>query len=327
MSAKHIFIDSNVYLRFYAYSEDDIAELEKFRALSEAGKIELYLTEQVDDEIVRNRESEISRALEKFKTSATPPQIPRFAAYLDEADDLNRAAKKLSKAKNALSEKISKDISESTLLADKIIDELKGVSNYIETTNKYLKRAVKRRRLGNPPGKPDSLGDQLNWEMLLGEVPDGSDLHIITLDKDFESKLDAGNPTSFLASEWEDRNGGELHIHKSLGKFAKKFFPEIKLPSDVQKSDAISKLVNSGTFARTHKEIERLDEVFEMITLEEALVLFEALVENSQISWIADDEDVKEFFKKLYDKFATQVPVELDEKLATVTDYLPSVPF
>lgn len=61
-----LFIDANVYLRFYAYTDDDLGELEKLDALIDAGDLRIYKNQQLEDEIERNRENTIEAALKIF---------------------------------------------------------------------------------------------------------------------------------------------------------------------------------------------------------------------------------------------------------------------
>ena len=322
-----MFIDSNIYLRFFAYAEDALEELEKFQALAEAKKIEIYLTEQVQDEVSRNREAEISRAVARFQKSALPPEIPRFAIHTAEAKALVKQSKKSAEAKSALAQKISDEIKNGDLRADQLIDQLAEHSTILAVSDKQIDRARFRREVGNPPGKPETLGDQINWECLLDVVPENTDLHIVSTDEDFFSKLVGTMPSQFLIDEWGSENGGSLEVYKSLSSFAKKHFPDIKLPIDVVKSDAITKLIKSGNFARTHSQIARLQKIFDELNFEEAMLLLQAMIDNPQIKWIADDEDVKDFYQKLYEKFWPKTPAEIDEQLSSISAYLNMAPF
>lgn len=47
LTAKHVFIDTNVLLSFYHYSGDDLEELKKLVVLLEQKKVKLYLPSQV----------------------------------------------------------------------------------------------------------------------------------------------------------------------------------------------------------------------------------------------------------------------------------------
>ncbi|OAO00581.1 hypothetical protein A8B75_18175 [Sphingomonadales bacterium EhC05] len=322
----HLFIDSNIYLKFYAYSDDTLAELEKLQALVNENHITLHITGQVIDEIERNRESKIVEALSRFQKSVSAPEIPRFAMHFDEASELVKRSKEAADAKSKLSEKIQAEISESSLRADELIEQLISVANQIDFDDEIIGLAQIRRLVGNPPGKNDSLGDQLNWEALIKNIEDETDLHIVTVDSDFLSKLSKTQPSSFIQKEWSEKKSGDLKTYSSLGSFAKEHFPAISLPSDVVKSAAINKLVKSSNFARTHSQIEILEEVFDDINFEDAITIFNGFLDNSQINWIYNDEDVKSFMTKLHDKFADEISDELDEELMQKASYL-GVPF
>lgn len=318
----HVFIDANIYLRFFAYSADTLSELEKLHALSEADKVTLYLTDQVKREIARNRDAEVDRALARFENSFSLPEVPRFASSFKEAAALNEASKALSASKSALRERLDADIASGSLPADESIDKLEAASTVLEIEEKHIVAARDRRDLGDPPGKRDSLGDQVNWEVLLDNVPKGSDLHLITQDGDFFSKLAKDSPDRAISMEWRDKKSGELKVYRSLSEFAKKHFPDINLPSDVFRAEWVNRLAKARSFSTTHLYIEKLEGIFNDLTLEDALRLFQALIENDQINWISGDEDVKDFFLKLYEKFKGDTSLELDMQLNDVADYL-----
>lgn len=322
-----LFIDANVYLRFYAYTDDDLIELEKLHALIEAGELRLFKNEQLEDEVARNRESKISSALETFKKSGPNIQIPRFALHFDEAQQLLELSKQFQDAKTGLNSKINEEIEQGELRADNLIKQLLAAAKDLPVDGGVLERARWRQVRGNPPGKSDSIGDQIHWETLLDGAEAGQNLHIVSNDRDFASKLDPEAPNSKLAEEWTEKCGGALSVYKSLGDFAKAHFGDIKLPSDVKKASAISKLVNTTNFENTHKQISRLSELFSEITTEEALIILQAIIDNNQIGWIADDEDVRSFYTKLYMKFFLDTPLEMDQQLSGVAKYFESLPF
>ncbi len=65
-------------------------------------------------------------------------------------------------------------------------------------------------------------------------------------------------------------------------------------------SELISRLTTSGSFATTHETIESLKDYIKFLSDDEIQALIKAGTENDQIYHIAGDEDVKEFFLKLY---------------------------
>lgn len=322
-----LFIDANVYLRFYAYTDDDLVELEKLEALVEVDQLRIFKNVQLEDEIERNREKKIVTALDVYKKSATSAQIPRFAVHFDEAKELLDASKALQKAKSELSKRIDQEIGGGELRADKLIKQLLEAAVDAPVSDDVLQKARWRQIRGNPPGKSDSIGDQIHWEALLASDDADGDLHLVSFDGDFASPLSGQSPNRKLAKEWEAKTGGALHVYNSLGDFAKAHFGDISLPSDVKKSAAISKLVTTTNFETTHKQVNKLEAFFEEITAEEALILLQAMIDNNQISWIADDSDVKSFYKKLYEKFFFETTPEMDEVLKAKAGYLDIIPF
>ena len=73
-----IFIDTNVYLKFYHYSNDELEELRKLIVLIEQEEITLYVPRQVYNEFTRNREVKIADALKTFKEDKLNNSFPIF---------------------------------------------------------------------------------------------------------------------------------------------------------------------------------------------------------------------------------------------------------
>ena len=65
--------------------------------------------------------------------------------------------------------------------------------------------AAMRSRLGNPPGKNESVGDAVNWETLLSTVADGTALYLVSEDKDYRSPLSENVFNEFLLDEWQTK--------------------------------------------------------------------------------------------------------------------------
>ena len=63
-----------------------------------------------------------------------------------------------------------------------------------------IAKARLRGELGNPPGKGGSMGDAVNWELLLDYQPTDH-LFFVTDDSDFYSPLDEGRPLEFLTAD------------------------------------------------------------------------------------------------------------------------------
>lgn len=322
----NVFIDTNVLVRFYAYSDDSLDEVEKIVALHKSNDVNLLITEQVVEELYRNRDRELAESFKRLESITTSAQIPRFAEHYAQASTLRDALKKAKEAKVALVAEVTTALGDGTLRADKVINDLFESVSILPRSAKDLEAARLRRELANPPGKNSSLGDQLNWEILLRACDEG-DLHLVSRDGDFKASVLEGVPSQFLAKEWRQKKNGELHIYRGLAEFAKKHFSTIKLPSDATKSSWIKKLVNSDSFSETHDAISNLRPLFQDIKWIDAHLLLISALENNQIGWIISDDDVKSFYREIYLKYYAQVPSDLDEKLVELNSEVFDVPF
>jgi predicted nucleic acid-binding protein len=298
----HLFIDTNAFLSFFAYTKDDVEELRKLTSLIRTGQLKLYLTEQVRDEFYRNRDKKLHDSIAQFEKAAEPVAgIPRFMADYPQIADYTKWLNELRKAKNEALQRAKKEAAGAKLGADSLFRELAKAAGLTRITKADYAAATRRMRRGNPPGKENSLGDRINWEILLRVVPDERDLHIVSRDGDYASPLDPVAPSGFLRAEWQKNKHAALFLHAELKPFLAEYFPNIKLAVDVEKRAAIDGLKESGSFAETHAAIAELSPFVDALTLEEVEELTQAAEKNTQIAWISTDEDVKEFYEPLLD--------------------------
>lgn len=83
-----------------------------------------------------------------------------------------------------------------------MIDKLFASAIKLNYNDSDVEKARLRSELGNPPGKKGSIGDAINWELLLENIPQKTDLYFVSEDGDFASKIDASNFSDFLNDEW-----------------------------------------------------------------------------------------------------------------------------
>lgn len=81
---KHLFLDSQIWLSLYDFSNDDLRQFSKLNDLI-GSEIQVYLTRQVYDEVYRNRENKINEALKKFKD--INPQVPNLCKGYTECEE------------------------------------------------------------------------------------------------------------------------------------------------------------------------------------------------------------------------------------------------
>lgn len=153
----NLFIDTNIFLNFFHYSDDDLEELRKLSKLLENKEIMLYLTEQVKHEFYRNKEVKINDALQTLAKAKIGGAFPQFCKEYDEYHQLKSLVADYDKRKKELINRMKEDISGEKLKADSIIGEIFESGNLIDS-NQYYGQAVERQNLGDPPGKKGSYG-------------------------------------------------------------------------------------------------------------------------------------------------------------------------
>jgi hypothetical protein len=315
MAAIHLFIDTSTFLTFYAYTSDDLDELKKVAGLINVDKLKLYIPEQVADEFYRNREAKLAESLTAFSGGGITKTIPRFMADYPEAKEFSDALKAFQQARDKLAQKARQDALAKLLPADDVFAKIIGAAGLISATDEILQQANRRRLRGNPPGKKDSLGDQINWEILLDQVPADKELHVVTKDGDYGSALDPNMPQQFLATEWKQKKNADLHLHRQLKPFLNAHFADIKLAVDIEKQLAIDALIYSGSFSSTHSAIGALKHHIDDLKWPEVEQIFEAGISNNQIGWIGTDKDVNDFYRGLMVKFYGETSAEMDVQL------------
>jgi len=292
-----VFIDTNMLLDMYHLSGPDLEELRKFVALIENGKIEVLMPQQVVDEFWRNREGVIADALKRFDDTRAQAVVPNIIRSYPEAADLKKAVDRVKSMASELKKRAVGDIESGALKADEVLGALFSAVKITPVSGETVSRARLRVDIGNPPGKRGDLGDAINWECLLGLVPqdETSEVVLISADGHFESELTSGQLREFLVREWQTTHPHcALRLDKSLPEFLSRDFAEIKLADEVDKSIAIERLEGAGNFVSVHSALRRLSE-YDDFTQQEVARLLQAFVENRQIYWIINDDDVFEF--------------------------------
>lgn len=294
----HVFIDTNILLNFFHFTKEEIDALSNVFASHEHGAATVHLTEQVCDEFFRNRENKIKDALKKFKDVKFAAQLPAFMKQYEEYEQIRQKSMELQDLTKSISKKVDLDVLENGLLTDALIKDIFAKSKPIPTTPELFAIAQMRMALGNPPGKNGSMGDSVNWIALLGAVPDGQNLHVISEDGDYYSTLDENRPHPFLAKEWNDRKHAKLFVYRTLSSFLKEHFDGVAFSYDKDKDALIEGLAESGSFAVTHNLIAKLEQ-FGYFSLKEVQRILAAAVANNQFGWIVGDDDVLTFLKRV----------------------------
>lgn len=294
---KNLFIDSNIWLSLYHFTNDDLAQFSKLKDMVNKS-IRLFVPQQVYDEIVRNREAKLKDALKSFEVNAF--RFPAFCKGYSEFEKTKDAYNNFVLQVNTWKKKIEVDIQSHRLPADVTISHILEDVELIPCHD-YIDKAYMRYRIGNPPGKDNKYGDAINWECLLASVPHGEDLYFISADKDYRSDLIDGQIKDFLNLEWIKKKESEIHFYKNLVLFLSENITEIKLEAENEKKSLIEQLSTSASFQKTHDIIATL-KMFSGWTENQIEQLCSIAENNTQVSYILKDSDVLDFYANILSK-------------------------
>jgi len=200
-----IFIDTNIYLRFFDGNRKDLKKL-----LDTLLKVSdnIFITDQIVSEIERNKLSVFKQSINKYtnKLKIETVTLPEhFITDLKnvEIEDWNKQRETISKENEKLTKWINKIFVKNLELIsksqDSVSQKLKQIYKHaLNATEDEIFEARKRRELGNPPGKEsDPLGDQISWEQFLKRASIYEEVWIITNDSDYLTEY---NESLFLNS-------------------------------------------------------------------------------------------------------------------------------
>lgn len=294
----HVFIDTNILLNFFHFSKDELDALSNVFASHQHGAVTVHLTEQVRDEFRRNREPKIKDALKRFNDMTFAVSLPSFMKAYDEYAELMKLAGVLKEKSKAIRTKADVDIARKKLVADALIADIFAKAPIQPTTTAMYEAACRRVQIGNPPGKNGSIGDAINWTALLENVPDGQDLHVISEDGDFYSKLDETRVNPFLEEEWKAKKKSNVRVYRTISQFLGEHFDGVAFPFDKDKDALIDQLAATRNFAGTHNVIAKLD-AYGYFSLKEVERILKAAKENDQFGWIVTDYDASDFINRV----------------------------
>lgn len=256
----NLFIDTNIYLNFYHFSNETLDKLSDLQKLINTTKeINLFVPSHLVDEFKRNREAKIKDALKKFEDSNLKINFPRMCSDYGEVKEIRALISRVTSLKKELMDKLNTEIMSNSLKADSIINNL--FTKSIGINSEIIEKAKLRFQLGNPPGKNRSYGDAINWEFLLSNVPDKEDVYFVSGDVDYASPLDDNLFSQYLLEDWFSKKGSELFFYKSLNDFFKAKYPDIQLIDDYIKDSLINDLEKSRSFDNARYNIRRLLEL------------------------------------------------------------------
>jgi len=236
----NLFIDTNVFLNFYSFTNEHLNKLEKLVNLIKDKKVKLFLTGQVVDEFNRKRENKLKETLEYIDSLTPNVNIPITHHGIEKLKEIQEHIEKLKSLSDELYKNFKKQIKDRSLPADKLINEIFSINDILNVDEYIFNKAKIRFEKGNPPGK-EPYGDAINWEILISKVNDGEDLFFISGDNHFSSILDENEFSPFLKNEWITKRRSNIFYYRLISQFIKDKFPEVNITkTEIKKEKYLS---------------------------------------------------------------------------------------
>ncbi|MBN8677863.1 MAG: DUF4935 domain-containing protein [Chitinophagales bacterium] len=214
-----IFIDANMYLRFFDTNSSEYKKL--LKSILEV-KDNIFITDQIENEVLRNKMIVFLGTFNQYIKQIEGLKV-NLPEHLDEKEkklnEWNQKKEVINTSINELKGELEDIV---TNLVQMIIENKDEVSivlsqlfaNAQKETQDQLDRARKRKEIGNPPGKKnDPLGDQLSWEQLLDNIDSVNNLWIITNDRDFASEFKKTHYLNALLLKDLKAKNSNLNVH------------------------------------------------------------------------------------------------------------------
>ncbi|WP_379139126.1 PIN domain-containing protein [Paenibacillus sp. sgz500958] len=197
-------IDANTFLDFYRSNNDALQILDEVKK----NKDNFIFSEQVFNEFMRNRVTELESLISNFKNSIkiniySSSILNSMQPYIEIQDLKKTIAEKGKDLVKSIEEMIIDSEKDPVSLKIKELFQSPGVQ-VINVSDDDILRAKKRKLLGQPPTSRDkaSIGDEVIWESLISKGE--SDIVIVSRDKTYSRNID------LLKTEYLNKTGKQL---------------------------------------------------------------------------------------------------------------------
>jgi len=287
-------LDTNVYLSFYHFSDNDLQKLEEILTLIKEWDLKIILPEQIKNEFIRNREVKIGDALKKIKDIKIDSSLPRILDAYPEKQELKELSKGYNDKKKELIAKAEKDINDHSLKADILIQRIFDQAKFIPLSDGIREKAKKRYDLWNPPWKDKSYWDAIVRETLL-QYDSKIDIEFVSIDWDYKCALDANKLNNFLQIERENKKKWKISFFSTLNLFFETYFPWIRINEEYVKNKYIEAFVHSQSFDSVRYNLRKIMN-FENYSLDQINRIIDWSISNWQISgcvfyspWVSEE--------------------------------------
>lgn len=265
-----IFIDTNIYLRFFDSNSKEFKRLLDDLIIV---KSNIFVTNQIMNEIERNKLNVFNKSLSNYKKNVGISKV-NLPEHIDgnsarKLEEWNNKRRKIEEDNEKLIKELDgifeENISDISLSKDNVSLKLKSIfQNISNASSEEIKQARIRKEVGNPPGKKeDPIGDQISWEQLLNKIPITNRIWIITNDFDFYTKFKTTcylNP--FLSQELLNKNAEiKLNIFESLSDGLRHFFSLNKIDSKISEADFKKVIQEENTLRRNNVESSNITSI------------------------------------------------------------------
>ena len=224
-----IFIDANIYLDFYSSKNPKILDL--LDSLLQV-RDSVFVTEQVRDEVLRNRARCASELWDSFRDKIPNPSKVLLPTHVSEAQGAE-IKRWNGSYKNLRDETITELGSRFDELRDAIINEVISGTDAVSQklaplweqsiapTIEVRERAKSRKERGNPPGKPkDPIGDELSWEQFLEAFGSPWKAWVVSGDFDYFVALREDRVVLNPFLDWEIRRKAAVGLDETVDVFS-----------------------------------------------------------------------------------------------------------
>ena len=153
----HVFIDTNIYLNFFHFTDDELKEIRtNYQSPSKKG---IYRAIWRDNWLTRPKKPQsrgkARRIAKELRTMKIPDRFPRLVQSYGEYSALREAASEFARQRSVLMEKVEADATARTLAADHQFDDLVACAIFLDDDEAVViaARAGSSRR-GLPPERP-----------------------------------------------------------------------------------------------------------------------------------------------------------------------------
>lgn len=245
-----VFIDTNIYLGFIRSSDESPDSLLELVKLINEDNVSLIFPKITYEEFVRNVPNVEVGYIKEIEQNL--PRVPKLSTSLKHKQ-LGEKFEKLCKDYEKELEKLKETYLTSVdKIVSRISEDIRPKAINKESEPDLIDKAQQRKLLGNPPGKKEHMGDELEWEILLKYFFD-EDLTVITNDGDWKNAVKPEELNPLLIDEWKNHSNKKLTLYTTLGEFINVLTGESKITKEeIEEEQKETSIAGRNTLDRSN---------------------------------------------------------------------------